>query len=185
MKNNKYHTDNIYNTDSTNNTDNIDKYTLKKITMGKTDIYVISTERCKALLNALDSNSALMHTINLTPNKHNFLRACTEISQKITTVKLYPALSHNRILKSDKLSWMPMLCLKTGESFYPVKYTQNWICRDCMGGNGETLIPLIDVESEYFIGTNYDSIRKNEPPIFHNITCKCCGHMLQGKLLKL
>ena len=164
---------------------NIDEYTLKKQSIGKIDIYIILPERYGEFLNALNYDDELIDGLDFMEHKRKYTAYIVQTVSSIKSAKLYLAINHNRYMSAVRFAWAPMMCLKMGEDFYPVYYVEGWRCRDCMGDNGEVLVPLIDMERDYFIGIDPKIIREKEPAVFHHLFCKYCGHMMSGYLLKL
>ena len=95
----------------------------------------------------------------------------------ISEVKLQPAVLHNERYNL----WVPAYCMAGGDTWYPVSYNRYWMCRDCGEENGPVLRPLVMAELDIYAGLERPEI----PKVFQHISCKRCGHLLQGYLLML
>ena len=147
----------------------IEKYVYKQLNISGVDTYIIFSEYYKDVLNILNLPCFIcMRTL--------------EISKRVKSVELYPAVVFVSFSNTHKNSWwFPMLCYKNGEEFYHVDYHGGWICRECWHDNGAVIMPMVDADAIYYRGTenHYPPIA----PIFKKVNCKNCGKQLQRHLI--
>ena len=168
---------------------NLDKYTLTKQSIGKIDTYMVLPECYGKFLSDLNNEDELIDDLKGINDKiiESIRKHTAFIVQtvgNIKSVRLYLAINHNSYL-SARWAWDSMMCLQIGGNYYPVHYISGWRCVDCMGDNGEVLVPLVDAEPDYFFGIDRKVIYEKEPTVFHPLFCKYCGHLMSGRLLKV
>ncbi len=115
----------------------------------------------------------------LEQQKEIFKEFVRNLIQEIDSIKSYRLCLG--VVSHKQIGLIPILCMKIGDLYYPVKYHPGWICIECMSSNGAVLMPLIEGDNSCYIGTNIYHVPI--PDIFKNQFCKCCGRMLQGHLL--